>query len=59
MMQQLEDENLEEYLECFFYNFHKSRWAHIDEKTVRTIFLKGMRDECIETLNILSGGGYL
>ena len=55
-MQQLDDESLEEYLECFLYHFHKSRGAHIEEKMVRTVFLKGLRDECIETLNLLSGG---
>lgn len=55
-MQQLEDKNIEEYLEHFFYNFQKYREAHLDEKTVRTVFLKGLRDECIETLNLLSVG---
>lgn len=55
-MQQLEDENLEEYIERFIYNFHKSRGAHLEEKIVRTIFLKGLRDECMKNLNLLSGG---
>ena len=55
-MQQLDDESLEEYLECFLYHFHKSQGAHLEEKTVKTVFLKGLRDDCIETLNLLSGG---
>ena len=55
-MQQLDDESLEEYLEHFLYHFHKSGGAHLEEKTVRTVFLKGLRDEFIETLNLLSGG---
>lgn len=55
-MQQIEDENLEEYLEWFLYNFHKSRGSILDEKIIRTVFLKGLRDDCIETLILIIGG---
>ena len=55
-MQQTEDKNLEEYLERFLYNFHKSRGSNLDEKIIRTVFLKWLRDDCIETLKLLSGG---
>lgn len=48
-MQQMEDESLEEYLKRFLYNYHNSH-----ERSIRTIFLKGLREECIETLNLLS-----
>jgi len=55
-MQQNEDENLEEYLERFLYNFHKSCGSNLNEKIIKTMFLKGTRDYSIETLNLLSGG---
>lgn len=55
-MQQMEDESFEEYLERLLYNYHKSRWGNMDERTFRTIFLKGIRVECIETLSLLSPG---
>lgn len=55
-MQQTEDENLEEYLERFVYNFHKSRGSTLDLKIISTMFLRGLRYDCIETLNLLSGG---
>ena len=54
-MQQLDDESLEEYLECFLYHFHKSQGAHLEVKMVKIVFLKGLRDKCIETRNLLSG----
>lgn len=53
-MQQIEEESLEEYLQRFLYNYHKSRVGNPDERIFRTISLKGLREECIETLNLLS-----
>lgn len=53
-MQQMEEKSIEEFLERFLYNYHKSRGEKLDERTIRTIFLKGLREECIDTLNLLS-----
>jgi len=55
-MQKIEEENLEEHLERFLYNFHKSHGSNLDENTIKIVFLKGLRADCIETLNLLSGG---
>jgi hypothetical protein len=55
-MQQTKDENPEDYLERFLYNYHKSKLFTTDPVVVRIIFLKGIRDDCIEFLNLLSSG---
>ena len=51
-MQQQEDESLEEYLKIFLYNYKKSK-QRLNDNTVRTIFLKGIRDEYIDVLNLM------
>jgi hypothetical protein len=55
-MQQTEDEIPKDYLERFLYNYQKSKLFTTDPAVVRTIFLKGIRDDCIEVLNLLSSG---
>jgi hypothetical protein len=55
-MQQSEEESLEDYLERFLYNYQKTKKISLDTTTVRTIFLKGIRDDCIEVLNLMSSG---
>ena len=55
-MQQTEDEIPEDYLERFLYNYQKSKLFTTDPVVVRTVFLKGLRDDCIEVLNLLSSG---
>ena len=55
-MQQTEDESPEDCSERFLYNYHKSKLFTTDPTVVRTIFLKGLRDDCIEVLNLLSSG---
>jgi hypothetical protein len=55
-MQQSEEESLEDYLERFLYNYQKTKQFSLDTTTVRTIFLKGVRDDCIEVLNLMSSG---
>ena len=51
-MHQLEDETLEEYLERVLYNYKKSK-KRLNDNIVRTIFLKGIQDEYIDTLNLM------
>jgi hypothetical protein len=53
-MQQSEEETLEDYLERFLYNYQKTKQFSLDTAIVRTIFLKGVRDDCIELLNLMS-----
>jgi len=43
-MQQMEDESLDEYLERFLYNYHKPRMGNLDERDIRTVFLKGLKE---------------
>jgi hypothetical protein len=55
-MQQTEDESPKDYLERFLYNYQKSKLFTTDPAVVRIVFLKGLRDDCIEVLNLLSSG---
>ena len=52
-MTQHKDENLEDYLEIFLYNLQKSKQSSWNSDTIRTIFLKGIRDEYINVLNLM------
>jgi hypothetical protein len=47
---------LEDYLERFLYNYQKKKEFSLETTTVRTIFLKGIRDDYIEVLNLMSSG---
>ena len=51
-MQQSEEETLEDYLERFVYNYQKSK-KRLNTNCIRTIFLKGILDEYIDTLNLM------
>jgi hypothetical protein len=53
-MKQSEEESLEDCLKRFLYNYQKKKKNSLDIATVSTIFLKGIRDECIEVLNLMS-----
>jgi hypothetical protein len=55
-MQKIKDESPEDYLERFLYNYWKSKLFTTGPAIVRTVFLKGLRDDCIEVLNLLSLG---
>ena len=55
-MTQHEEENLEDYLERFFYNLQKSKQNSLNYDTIRTIFLKGVRDDYINVLNLMGAG---
>jgi hypothetical protein len=52
-MQQSEEESLEDYLERFLYNYQKTKQFSLDTATIRTIFLKGVRDDYIKVLNLM------
>jgi hypothetical protein len=55
-MQQSKEESLEDYLERFLHKHQNTKQFSLDTTTVRTIFLKGIRDDCIEVLNLMSSG---
>ena len=55
-MTQHEDENLEDYLERFVYNLQKSKQSTLNSDNIRTIFLKGVRDDYINVLNLMGAG---
>ena len=55
-MSQQEDESLEEYLEKFLYNLQKSKYNSLTFDIIRTIFLKGIRDEYLDILNVMVKG---
>ena len=48
-IQQLEDESLEDYLERFIYTLHKSKYNDLREDAVRTLFLKGIYEDLLES----------
>ena len=55
-IQQLEDESLEVYLERFVYTLHKFKYSDLWEDAVRTLFLKGISEDLLESLNIMATG---
>lgn len=55
-MNQQEDETVEEYLEIFSYNLQKSKHRAMSVDLIRTIFLKGIRDEHLDDLNLMGRG---
>lgn len=55
-MTQQEEESLEEYLERFAYNLQKFKQHSLNQETIRAIFLKGIRDEYLDILNVMGKG---
>eukprot|EP00253_Pinus_taeda_P019887 PITA_19887 len=55
-MSQQEDETLEEYLERVVYNLQKSKHRTMPLDLIRIIFLKGIREEYMDDLNLMGKG---
>ena len=55
-MTQHEEENLQDYLERFLYNLQKCKQSSSNSDTIRTIFLKGVRDDYINVKNLMGVG---
>jgi len=55
-MTQKEDESLEDYVERFHYNLQRSKHSNLDHEILKTIFIRGMRDDYLDTLNLLGKG---
>ena len=55
-MTQREDESLEDYVERFQYNLQKSKHKHLEKEILKTLLLKGIKDEFLELLNLIGKG---
>lgn len=55
-MTQNDDESLENYVEQFHYNLKRSEHSDLNHEILKTIFISGMRDDCLDTLNLLVKG---
>ena len=55
-MIQGEDESLEDYVEWYKYNFQKSKHKHLEKEILKTLILKGIKDEFLEILNMTGKG---
>jgi hypothetical protein len=55
-MVQKEDENLEDFVERLQYNLQRSRHPDVSKDILKTILLKGVRDESLDMLNLLGKG---
>jgi hypothetical protein len=55
-IQQLEDESLEDYMERFTYISQKSKYNDLPDDAIITLFLKGISEEYLETLNLMESG---
>jgi hypothetical protein len=55
-MQQQDEESLEDFLERFIFTFQKSKYNDLQDEAVKTLFLKGVLEEYIDTLNLMSSG---
>jgi hypothetical protein len=55
-IKQLEDESLEDYMERFSNISQKSKYNDLLDDEIRTLFLKGILEEYLETLNLMESG---
>jgi hypothetical protein len=55
-MVQKEDENLEDFVERLQYNLQRSSHPDVIKDILKTILLKGVRDDCLDMLSMLGKG---
>ena len=55
-MAQKSDESLEDYIERLQYNIQRSDHPDISKEIRKTILLRGLRDDCLNMLNMLAKG---
>ena len=53
-IQQLEDESLQDYLKRFIYTLYKSKYNDLREDAVHTLFLKGIFEDLLESINLMA-----
>lgn len=56
MMTQKDYESLEDYVEWIHYNLQRSKHSDLHHEILNTIFIRGMRDDCLDMLNLLGKG---
>jgi len=50
-----QDESLEDYEEIFQLSYKRARYT-LDPKSLELVFLRGVREDLLDTLHILAGG---
>ena len=55
-MVQMEDEILEDFVERILYNVQRARQTNMGLDVLKIILLRGIRDECLDMLNLLGKG---
>ena len=55
-MTQREDESLEDFMERLEYNVQRSGHPDLDPDIIKTILLRGIRDEHLDVFNLLGKG---
>jgi hypothetical protein len=55
-MQKQDEEILEDFLERFTYTLQKSKYNDLQDEAIKTLFLKGVLEEYIDTLNLMASG---
>lgn len=55
-MTQREEESIEDFLEHFFFSLQHSRCPNLTTDTIKMLFLRGIRDETMDTLNLIGKG---
>jgi hypothetical protein len=55
-MSQKEDETLKDFVERLKYNLQRSGHLDVSKDILKIILLKGVRDDCLDTLNMLGKG---
>jgi len=55
-MKQQDYESLEYFLERFTYTLQKSKYNGLQDEAIKNLFLKGVLDEYIDTLNLMASG---
>jgi hypothetical protein len=52
-----ENESLEEYVKRFQYNIQRLPYGKLPGEVLKATLIKGMKDEWVETLNLMGKGG--
>ena len=55
-MVQKEDESLEDFVERIFYNMQRAGQTNMGLDVLKIILLHGIRDDCLDMLNLLGKG---
>lgn len=51
------DELLEDYVERFQFSLKKNPQNKLSEESLKLVFLRGVNEDCMDTLNLIQEGG--